>query len=146
MKAQMYSLVALALTAGCYLRPSAVNNPKPSVEGVAVTLLGQDCEDHRGGEGGPVSRDLGVKVRLDNPTDKTLHVTEQAIRLVVDGSSSGVRWPTAVDVQPHGSATVSWDFTHHALCEPGRQFVLAWNHAFVLDEHPVALADLAFSP
>jgi hypothetical protein len=146
MKAQMYGLLVLALTSGCYLRPGSVNNPRPSPEGVAVTLIGQDCEDHRGGKGDPVSRDLGIKVRVDNPTDKTLHVTEDAIRLVVDGLSSRVRSPTAVEIQPHGSATVEWDFTHHALCEPQRQFVLAWNDAFVLDDHPVAIADLAFHP
>jgi hypothetical protein len=146
MKSHFYGLAVLGLASGCYLQPSAVNNPQPSAEGVTVRLLGQDCEDHRGSKGDPVSRELGVKVRVDNPTDATLRISEDSIRLFVEGASAAVRWPTMIEVSPHGSATLSMEFAHHALCEPDRQFVVAWNGAFALDDHRVALANLAFRP
>jgi len=74
----------LLVWAGCYLRPDAVQNPKPTREGVAISLVGEDCEDHRAAKGDPVSRDLSVKLRVDNPTDLRLRIGEHAIRLVVD--------------------------------------------------------------
>ncbi len=146
MRSQWYGLVMLSLAGGCYLQPGAVKNPQPSPEGIAVKLIGQDCEDHRGGKGDPVSREMGVKLRIDNPTDKTLHIAESQIRLTVAGASASVRSPTVVEVKPRGSATLEWDFTHHALCEPNREFVIVWNDALVLDDHPIAVANLAFNP
>jgi len=139
-------LCALAMASGCYLKAGAVQNPRPSREGVAISLVGQDCEDHRAEKGDPITRDLGVKLRVDNPTDQPLRIAEQAIRLMVDGYSGGVRFPTVVEVQPHGTATVVLDFTHHALCEPERQFVVAWNDALLLGGRTVALDNLAFRP
>lgn len=146
MRSQWYGVVVLALASGCYLRAGAVKNPQPSPEGVAITLIGQDCEDHRGAKGDPVSRELGVKVRIDNPTDKMLRIAESQIRLLVEGSSGGVRWPMVVEVRPHGTVTLEMDFTHRALCEPDRHFVIAWNDALVLDDHQVAVANLEFHP
>ena len=57
-----------------------------------------------------------------------------------------MRFPTVVEVAPRGSATVVLDFSHHALCEPGRQFVVAWNDALSLGDRPVAVENLAFHP
>jgi hypothetical protein len=136
----------LAICGGCYLRPGAVRNPAPSTEGIAVTLLGQDCEDHSGMKGEPVSRDLGIRVRVDNPTDRTLRVSEQTIRLLVDGDTGGVRFPAVVDVPSHGSTTLTMEFTHHALCEMSQRFVVAWDDAFRLGDRPVALENLTFTP
>jgi hypothetical protein len=138
-------LVAFTLSSGCYLRPSAVKNAS-SPDGVTVSLVGQDCEDHRADKGDPVTRDLGVKLRVDNPTDKTLRISEQAIRLQVESYTGGVRLPTVVEVPPHQQKTLTMDFNHHALCEPDRQFVVAWNDALALDGHPVAVSNLAFHP
>jgi hypothetical protein len=138
-------LIAFLLSSGCYLKPGAVQNPT-SVDGVSVSLVGQDCEDHRAAKGDPVTRDLGLKVRVDNPTDKTLRITEQAIRLQVESYTGGVRLPIVVEVPPHATKTLTMDFTHHALCEPDRQFIVAWNDALALDSHPVALGNLVFHP
>ena len=146
MKTHWVGLVVLGMAAGCYLRPGAVNNPRPSPEGVAIKLIGQDCEDHRGGKGDPISREMGVKLRVDNPTDKTLHIAEAQVRMTVGGVSAGVRWPTMVEVSPRGSATLEWDFSHRALCEPDREFSIVWNDALKLDDHTVAVADLTFHP
>lgn len=146
MKSHLYGLVFLSFASGCYLQPSAVRNPQPSPEGVAVKLLGQDCEDHRGGNGDPVRRELGLKLRIDNPTEKMLRISESRVRLTVEGTSSGVRWPMIVEVKPRGSATVQWDFTHSSLCEPSREFVIVWNDALVLDDHAIVVTSLAFNP
>jgi hypothetical protein len=146
MKSPLLGFVVLGLASGCYLTPGAVQNPQPSAEGVAVTLVGQDCEDHRGGKGDPVSRELALKVRVENPTGQMLHVAEGAIRLLVDGSTGGVRFPAVIDVQPHASATLTLEFTHHSLCEPNRQFAVAWNDALVLDSRPITVANLTFHP
>jgi hypothetical protein len=146
MKGHLSALAVLALASGCYLQPSSVKNPPPSADGVAVSLLGQDCEDHRGAKGEPVTRDLGVKVRIDNPTAQILRISEESVRLLVDNYSGGVRFPTVVEVQPHGTMILTLDFTHHALCEPDRQFVVSWNDAFVLDNRPITVANLAFHP
>lgn len=51
------TVLACVLAGGCYLRPDALHNPTPSPEGVAIRLVGQDCEDHRGDKGEPVTRD-----------------------------------------------------------------------------------------
>ncbi len=138
-------LFAFTLSSGCYLQPSAVKNAS-SPDGVSVRLVGEDCEDHRASKGDPVTRDLGVKLRVDNPTDKTLRISEQAIRLQVESYTSGVLLPTVVEIPPHQGKTLTMDFSHHALCEPDRQFVVAWNDALVLDDHPVALSNLVFHP
>jgi len=138
-------LVAFTLSSGCYLRPSAVKSAS-SPDGVSISLVGQDCEDHRASKGDPVTRDLGVKLRVDNPTDKTLRITEEAIRLQIESYSSGVLTPRMVEVAPHQQKTLTLDFNHHALCEPDRQFTVAWNDAFALDDHPVAMSNLAFHP
>jgi hypothetical protein len=140
------ALFALVLADGCYLRPGAAKNPAPSPEGVAIQLVGDDCEDHRGEKGQPVTRDLGIKVRVDNPTDQTLTVTEEMIRLVVDDDAGGARFPTVVEVPAHGTATLKLDFTHHALCEPSKRFVVAWHNAFRLGDRPLAIEELSFSP
>jgi hypothetical protein len=136
----------LSLAAGCYMRPSATNAPLRSPEGVGVTLVGQDCEDHRGADGEPVSRDLGVKVRFDNSTDHALRIAERAIRLVIDDYTAEVKSPGVVDVKPHDSATVIMDFTHHAVCEPDREFVINWDQALSLDDRPIVVANLSFRP
>ena len=136
---------AFLVSGGCYLRPSAVKNAS-SPDGVTVSLIGQDCEDHRAAKGDPVTRDLGVKLRVDNPTDQTLRISEAEIRLQVDSFTGGVRMPTVVEVAPHAQKTLTMDFTHHSLCEPERQFTVAWNEAVVLDHHPVALTNLVFHP
>jgi hypothetical protein len=146
MKSSYALALAVALASGCYLKPSATNNPLTGSDGVRVTLVGQDCEDHRGGDGDPVSRALGIKLRVENPTDKPLRIAERSIRLLVEGNSRGVRWPTVVDIQPHSAATVTMDFAHDAVCEADQQFVVAWNDALVLDQRPIKLANLAFRP
>lgn len=140
------ALFLLVLASGCYLRPGAAKNPAPSPEGVAIRLLGDDCEDHRGEKGQPVTRDLGLKVRVDNPTDRALTISEESIRLVVDDYSGGARFPSVVEVPAHGTATLKLDFTHHALCEPSRRFAVAWNNAFTLGDRPLAFENLTFSP
>jgi hypothetical protein len=136
----------LSFAAGCYLPPSATNAPLRSPEGVAVTLVGQDCEDHRGADSDPVSREVGVKVRFDNATDHSLRIAERAIRLVVGDYTAWVRSPGVVDVKPHDSATVVMDFTHHTLCARAREFVINWDQALSLDDRPIAVANLAFRP
>lgn len=146
MKTKQLSLLALGLAAGCHLQPSVVRNPAPSPEGIAVTLVGEDCEDHIGVEGDPVSRDPGVKVRIDNPTGRPLRINEDAIRLVLEHYSTGIGPSQVVQVPPHGTATVTVDFIHHELCDSDRQFTLAWNDAFLLENHLICLADLAFLP
>ncbi|HEY2748353.1 MAG TPA: hypothetical protein VGL86_27205 [Polyangia bacterium] len=142
---RLHLLIVFSLSSGCYLRPSAVHNAA-SPDGVSISLVGQDCEDHRAAKGDPVTRDLGVKLRVDNPTDKTLRISESAIRLQVESYSGGVRLPTVVEIPPHAQKTLTMDFTHHALCEPDRQFVVAWNDALALDDHPVAIGNLSFRP
>jgi hypothetical protein len=146
MKSKLSGVALLALASGCYMKAGVVQNPRPSAEGVAISLVGEDCEDHRAGKGDPVTRDLGIKLRVDNPTDRPLKIAEAAIRLLVDGYSGGVRYPTVIEVQPHGTATLVLDFTHHALCEPERQFVVAWNDALQLGDHPLTVDNLSFHP
>lgn len=136
----------LSFAAGCYLKPSATNAPLRSPEGVAVTLVGEDCEDHRGSDGYPVSRELGVKVRFDNSTEHSLRIAERAIRLVIGDYTAFVRSPGVVDVKPHGSATLVMDFTHHTVCEPDREFVINWDEALSLDDRPIVVGNLSFRP
>ena len=138
-------LVAFCLSSGCYLKPSAVKNAS-SPDGVTARVIGEDCEDHRAEKGDPVTRDLGLQVRVDNPTDKTLRIAEEAIRLQVDNFTGGVRMPAVVEIAPHAQKTLTLDFTHHALCEPDRQFTVAWNDAVALDGRPVALSNLVLHP
>jgi len=138
--------VASLLAPACYLKPSRTNNPLRSSEGVRITLVGQDCEDHRGADGDPVSRDLGVQVQFENPTDQVLHIAEGSIRLVVDDDSAAVASAGIDQVAPHSARTIVMSFTHHALCESSRQFKIAWNDALTLGDHPIAVAALTFSP
>jgi hypothetical protein len=143
--AVVVTLLAL-LAPACYLRPSHVAAPAPTAEGVRVTLVGDDCDDHRGVDGDPVSRDLGVKVQFDNPTNETLTISEERIRLVVDGDTAGPHAPEPQAVAPHSSRQLALDFTHHALCNRDRPFTLTWNGALTLGQRPVQLAALVFSP
>lgn len=140
------TVLACVLAGGCYLRPDALHNPTPSPEGVAIRLVGQDCEDHRGDKGEPVTRDLGLKLRVDNPTDRTLTIAEDAIRLLVDDYRGTVRFAGVVEVPAHGTATLALDFTHHALCEPSTRFAVAWDGALRLGDRALAFEDLTFSP
>jgi hypothetical protein len=138
---------ALWLAAGgCYLKPTRTNNPLQSCEGVRVTLVGQDCEDHAGGDGDPVSRELGIKVRFDNPTDQVLRIAESRIRLVVGEDAAGVKWADVEEVAPRSARTVAMDFTHHATCDSSRDFTIAWNDALALGDRPIAMTALIFSP
>ena len=79
MRSTLYAVSLLALSSGCYMKPGVVQNPRPSVEGVAISLVGEDCEDHRAAKGDPVTRDLGVKLRVDNPTAERLRIAETQI-------------------------------------------------------------------
>jgi hypothetical protein len=146
----MTRIIVLALAAllapACYLRPSHAANPQPSPDGVRVTLVGDDCDDHSGVDGDPISRDLGVKVQFDNPTDRMLKIDEAQIRLVVDEDRAGVHAPGEEQVAPHSTRTLALDFTHHALCSRDRSFKIAWNDALTLGDRPVALGALVFSP
>ncbi|MDB4964990.1 MAG: hypothetical protein JWN44_679 [Myxococcales bacterium] len=146
MKWSAVFLLLLPLVSGCYLKPSASNSPLQSPDGVSVTLLGQDCEDHSGADGDPISRDLGVKVRFDNRSEQPLHVSEQSIVLAVDSSHGPIRGPSDLVVRPHDSAVVQLDFTHHALCYTGHEFVIIWNDALALGDRPLRLADLSLRP
>ncbi len=134
------------LVPACYLQPSAVHNPFASRECVLVTLVGQDCEDHRGLDGDPISRDLGIEVQFENPSDQVLRISESAIRLVVEDDWAGVKAAGEEEVAPHSVRTIVFEFTHHALCERNRDFKIAWDDALRLDNQPVAIAALTFSP
>jgi hypothetical protein len=136
----------LVLAPGCYLKPLHATNPPPSAEGVRVTLIGDDCADHQGTDGDPVSRDLGVKIKFDNPTDHTLRIAESAVRLIVDDDGAGVKGAGVEAVAPHSSRTIVLDFTHHKLCNSETQFKIAWNGALTLGDQPITVAALTFSP
>jgi hypothetical protein len=128
---------------GCYLRPASTNAPIHSRDGVEVALLGEDCEDHSGLEGEPVSRELGVKLRIDNLTGKQLRIRESEIRLV-DGSTpvgAGERI-----LKPRESAVFKLEFIHHLACYSGAPFVVEWNGAFVLEDDPLTVTSLSFKP
>jgi hypothetical protein len=146
MKGPILLVVSATLAGGCYLKPASSNTPLRSPEGVHVTLVGQDCADHSGMDGDPISRQLGIQVSIDNPTDRVLRIHEEAIRLQVGSDSSEVLWPKSAEVKPHSSATLRWSFNHHAMCHPSRDFVVDWNGALVLEDHPLSLASLSFRP
>jgi hypothetical protein len=144
----MKSVVVLAFAlvgSGCYMKPAWTNNPLRSSEGVTLRVLGVDCEDHHGSDGEPTSRDLAVKVLVENPTDRVLHVSEEAISLVVDGQPGLMHWPAAAEVQPHASSKLHWSFSHQATCDD-REFAIQFAGAFQLGTAPMQMASLHLRP
>jgi hypothetical protein len=135
----------LALLAGCYLKPSRNHVPR-SPEGVQLTLVGQDCEDHLDSDSEATTRHLAVKVRIDNPTDQLLRISGGSVRLTVDGYTAGTREGGVQEVRPHGSAIATWSFVHHALCEREREFVLRFDDALILGDRAITIATLQFHP
>jgi len=143
--AKMRWLVLAALTCGgCYLKPRATNNPIHSPEGVQLRVLGDDCEDHRGSDGDPVSRDLAVKLEVENPTTQTLEFAPDAVRLTADGQTLPAASGTFELVPPGQRRVFTLTFVHHALCD--RDFVLAFDQALRLAGTPVTVAALHFTP
>lgn len=141
-----YGLALLAFVGGCFTTRSARTTPTQP-PAVRITFAGQDCAAHAGRDGSPVWRDLGVHVRVDNPTSETLHIAEDSIRLLVDGAyATALRAPAVVDVAPRSTALLELKFEHHALCEPDRTFAIAWNDALVLDDALLRMDNLTFHP
>jgi hypothetical protein len=130
---------------GCYMKPATTNSPLQSAEGVRLRLVGQDCEDHVGGQGDPISRDLGVKLELDNATGEPLDFSPYAVELMVDQYSiRQAREGESYRIVPGESRTFKLDFLHHSVCD--REFALRFGDALRLGGRPVQMAALQFKP
>ena len=142
----VYVTVLIAtLSGGCYLRPAKSTGPLTSAEGVLVVLLGQDCEDHLGAEGDPVSRDLGLKLNVENPTGHVLQLALKGVQLTVEEYTTVPMGADTIETfQPGESREVRLDFLHHSAC--GRDFALTFEHAFGFRERSVQVAALHFTP
>ena len=138
--------VVLASSGGCYLKPTSTSDALQARGAVRISLVGQDCEDHRSERGDPIARDLGVRVRVSNPTDAPLRIVESAVRLRVDDYAAAVRDPAIVDVPARSAKMVDLAFLHHALCEPERQFAIAWNDGIILADTAISVSNLTFHP
>jgi hypothetical protein len=146
MKKTIVLLTLSLLGSGCYLKPTWTNNPLVSSEGITLRVLGVDCEDHQGTDSEPTSRDLGIKVLVENPTDRVLKVSEEAISLMADGQPGSLRFPVVAEVQPHGSSKLRWSFTHQATCSADREFAINLAGAFQLGTAEVQMAALRVRP
>jgi hypothetical protein len=112
---------------------------------VQLRLLGEDCEDHLGSDGDPVSRDLSVKLEISNPTREVLEFAPDGVRLAVDTWVVGATQGGEVyQIAPGETRTFQMRFLHHAGCS--RDFALAFDHAMRLGAQPVAMATLHFTP
>src|SRR3954451_731100 len=115
MKGPILLVVSATLAGGCSPTPASSTTPLRSPEGVHVTLVGQNCADHSGMDGDPISRQLGIQVSIDNPTDRGLRIHEERLPLQVGADSSEVLRPKSAEVKPHSSPTLRWSFNHHAM-------------------------------
>jgi hypothetical protein len=130
---------------GCYLKPAWSNSPLTTTEGVTVRLMGQDCADHLASEGEPVTRDLSVRLRVENATDRPLVIRTGAIELDVDaGRSRPLGGDAGLTVGPDGARDLTLRFLHHARCDGA--FVLQFANALLLGERPVTTAALHLRP
>jgi hypothetical protein len=137
-------LIFLLGAGGCYLKPTRTNNPLHSREGVRLRLVGLDCEDHRGSDGDPVSRDLAVRLEVSNPTAQPLDFAPDAVRLTAGDEPVAGSGGDFERVAPGATRVFTMKFVHHAYCD--RDFALAFDHAMRLAGQPVAMAVLHFTP
>jgi hypothetical protein len=141
----MMAAVSLA-SSGCYLRPATSNGPMQTPDGVRVALVGEACADHTGFEGEPVSRELTVKVKIENASARPLGISPRGIELKTDEVEpiAPLDPPARVVLAPGESRVEQLHYLHRALCN--QEFQLAFARAFLLDDRPLEVASLRFTP
>jgi len=137
-------VIALMAISGCYLKPMSASPPVQSQEGVRVELSGEDCEDHMGVEGYPISRSLSAKLRIENPARELLMFFPESVRMSVEDWSVTPLFSGTFQIVPGQRRDVVLEFSHHSICD--NDFKIAFGHALALGAQPVQIGDLWFNP
>jgi hypothetical protein len=137
-------VIAFITISGCYLKPMSTSLPVQSREGVRVQLLGEDCEDHRGAEGIPISRSLSAKLRIENPTREPLRFSPESVYMSVKDWSVTPLSSGTFEIAPGERRDVVLDFSHHSVCN--NDFKIAFGQALALGAQPIQIGDLWFNP